>query len=159
QMCNGSSITQFLFLTFADTRELQLLHFWLFLGIYLAALLGNDLIITTRACDQHLHTPTYFFLLNFSLLDLGSISTTVPKSMANSLWDTRDISSQGCAAQLFFFFFCAIAEYFLLTIMSFDCYVAICKPLHYRTLLGSRACVHMAAAAWASVFLNALLHT
>ncbi|XP_065509303.1 olfactory receptor 14A16-like [Caloenas nicobarica] len=101
----------------------------------------------------------YFFLLNLSLLDLGCISTTLPKSMANSLWDTRAISYTGCAAQLFLFTFLIEAEYYLLTIMSYDCYVAICKPLHYGTLLGSRACVHMAAAAWATGFLYALLHT
>ncbi|XP_065496241.1 olfactory receptor 14A16-like [Caloenas nicobarica] len=158
-MSNSSSITQFLLLPFADTRELQLLHFWLFLGIYLAALLGNGLIITTIACDQHLHTPMYFFLLNLALLDLGSISITVPKSMANSLWDTRVISFAGCAAQVFFVFFLFGAEYFLLTVMSYDRYIAICKPLHYGTLLGSRACVHMAAAAWATGFLYSLLHT
>ncbi|XP_074994686.1 olfactory receptor 14J1-like [Calonectris borealis] len=157
-MSNGSSITQFLLLAFADTRELQLLHFWLFLGIYLAALLGNGLIITAIACDHRLHTPMYFFLLNLSLLDLGSISTTVPKAMANSLWDTRVISYAGCAAQLFFFVFFISAEVCLLTVMAYDRYVAICHPLHYGTLLGSRACVHMAAAAWASGFLNALLH-
>ncbi|KAM6288904.1 olfactory receptor 14A16-like [Aegotheles albertisi] len=158
-MSNSSSITHFLLLAFADRQELQLLHFWLFLGISLAALLGNGLIITTIACDHHLHTPMYFFLLNLSLLDLGSISTTVPKSMANFLWDTRDISYWGCAVQLFFYAFFISAEYFLLTIMAYDRYVAICKPLHYGTLLGSRACVHMAAAAWGSGFLHALLHT
>ncbi|KAM6288992.1 olfactory receptor 14J1-like [Aegotheles albertisi] len=158
-MSNSSSITQFLLLAFADRRELQLLHFWLFLGICLAALLANGLIITTIACDHHLHTPMYFFLLNLSLLDLASISTTVPKAMANSLWDSRAISYQGCAAQLFFFVFFITAEFYLLTIMSYDRYVAICKPLHYGTLLSSRACVHMAAAAWGSGFLNALLHT
>ncbi|XP_064903913.1 olfactory receptor 14J1-like [Columba livia] len=158
-MSNSSSITQFLLLPFTDTRELQLLHFWLFLGIYLAALLGNGLIITTIAWDQHLHTPMYFFLLNLALLDLGSISTIVPKSIANSLWDTRAISYSGCALQLFSFAFLITVEYSMLTIMSYDRYVAICKPLQYGTLLGSRACVHMAAAAWATGFLNALLHT
>ncbi|KAM6236040.1 olfactory receptor 14A16-like [Porphyrio hochstetteri] len=158
-MSNSSSNTQFLLLAFADTRELQLLHFWLFLGIYLAALLGNGLIIITTACDQRLHTPMYFFLLNLSLLDLGSISTILPKSMANSLWDTRAISYLGCAVQLFLFLFLVVAEFCILTIMSYDRYVAICHPLHYGTLLGSRACVQMAAAAWASGFLNALLHT
>ncbi|KAM6184337.1 olfactory receptor 14J1-like [Sarcoramphus papa] len=158
-MSNGRSITEFLLLAFADTRELQLLHFWLFLGIYLAALLGNGLIITAVACDHRLYTPMYFFLLNLSLLDLGSISTTVPKAMANSLWDTRAISYLGCAAQVFFFLFLMSAEFYLLTIMAYDRYVAICKPLHYGTLLGSRACVHMAAAAWGSGFLHALLHT
>ncbi|XP_068280360.1 olfactory receptor 14A16-like [Nyctibius grandis] len=158
-MSNSSSITEFLLLAFAETRKLQLLHFWLFLGIYLAALLGNGLIVTTVACDHHLHTPMYFFLLNLSLLDLGSISTTVPKAMANSLWDTGTISYAGCAAQVFFFFFFMSAEYFLLTVMAYDRYIAICKPLHYGTFLSSRACVHMAAAAWGSGFLYAVLHT
>ncbi|KAM6037270.1 olfactory receptor 14A16-like [Chlamydotis macqueenii] len=157
QISNSSSITEFLLLAFADTRELQLLHFWLFLGIYLAALLANGLIITAIACDHHLHTPMYFFLLNLSLLDLGCISVTVPKSMANSLWDSRNISYSGCVAQVFSFMMSA--EYWLLTIMAYDRYIAICKPLHYGTLLGSRACVHMAAAAWGSWFLHALLHT
>ncbi|KFP09776.1 Olfactory receptor 14J1, partial [Egretta garzetta] len=159
KMSNSSSITQFLLLAFSDTRELQLLHFWLFLGIYLAALLGNGLIITTIACDPRLHTPMYFFLLNLSLLDMGSISNTVPKSVTNSLWNTRAISYSGCAAQVFLFFFLLSAELYLLTIMAYDRYIAICKPLHYGTLLGSRACVHMAAAAWGSGFLNAVLHT
>ncbi|XP_064360147.1 olfactory receptor 14A16-like [Dromaius novaehollandiae] len=158
-MTNSSSFNEFLLLAFADTREMQLLHFSLFLGIYLAALLGNGLIITAIACDHHLHTPMYFFLLNLSLLDLGSISTTLPKSMANSLWNTRAISYSGCAAQVFFFFFLFSAEYSLLTVMAYDRYVAICKPLHYGILLDSRACMKMAAAAWASGFLNALLHT
>ncbi|XP_068280718.1 olfactory receptor 14A16-like [Nyctibius grandis] len=158
-MSNSSSITHFLLLAFAQTWELQLLHFWLFLGIYLAAFLGNGLIMTTIACNHNLHTPMYFFLLNLSILDLGSISTTLPKSMANSLWDPRAISYLGCAARFFFFLFLMSAEFFLLILMSYDRYVAICKPLHYGTLLGSRACVHVAAAAWASGFLTALLHT
>ncbi|KAM6066301.1 olfactory receptor 14A16-like [Chlamydotis macqueenii] len=158
-MSNGSSITEFLLLAFADTRELQLLHFWLFLGIYLAALLANGLIITAIACDHRLHTPMYFFLLNLSVLDLGSISVSVPKAMANSLWHTRAVSYQGCAAQIFLFFFFISAEIYLLTVMAYDRYAAICRPLHYGTLLGSRACVHMAAAAWGSGFLHALLHT
>ncbi|XP_068277766.1 olfactory receptor 14A16-like [Nyctibius grandis] len=158
-MANSSSITHFLLLAFAETRELQLLHFWLFLGIYLAALLGNGLVITAVAYDHHLHTPMYFFLLNLFLLDVGSISTTLPKAIANSLWDTRDMSYLGCAAQVFFFLFFITAEFYLLTIMAYDRYIAICQPLHYGTLLSSRACVHMAAAAWASGFLNAVLHT
>uniref|UniRef100_A0A663EX43 Olfactory receptor n=1 Tax=Aquila chrysaetos chrysaetos TaxID=223781 RepID=A0A663EX43_AQUCH len=136
QMSNGSSMSEFFLLAFADTRDLQLLHFWLFLGIYLAALLANGLIVTAVACDHRLHTPMYFFLLNLALLDLGYISTTV-----------------------FFFFILMSAEFYLLTIMAYDRYVAICKPLHYGTLLGSRACVHMAAAAWGSGFLTAVLHT
>ncbi|KFP16415.1 Olfactory receptor 14J1, partial [Egretta garzetta] len=159
QMTNSSSITQFLLLAFSDTRKLQLLHFWLFLGIYLASLLGNGLIITAIACNHRFHTPMYFFLLNLSLINLASISTTVPVSMTNSLWDTMAISYSGCAAQFFLFVFFLSAELYLLTVMAYDRYVAICKPLHYGTLLGSRACVHMAAAAWGSAFLNSSLHT
>ncbi|XP_050162235.1 olfactory receptor 14J1-like [Myiozetetes cayanensis] len=154
-MPNSSSMAQFLLLAFIDRRELQLLHFWLFLGISL----GNGLILSAVACDQHLHTPRDFFLLHLSLTDLGCICTTVPKAMHNSLWGITTISYTGCAAQLFFFVFFISTEYFLLTIMCYDRYVAICKALHYGTLLDSRACAHMAAAAWASGFLNALLHT
>ncbi|XP_064285863.1 olfactory receptor 14J1-like [Passer domesticus] len=158
-MSNSSSISHFLLLALADTRQLQLLHFCLLLGISLAALLGNGLIISAVACGHHLHTPMFFFLLNLALSDLGSICTTVPKAMHNSLWDTTTIFYTGCAAQLFFFMFFISAEFSRLTIMCYDRYVSICKPLHYGTLLGSRACAHMAAAAWASGFLNALMHT
>ncbi|KAM8794797.1 olfactory receptor 14A16-like [Eudromia elegans] len=158
-MSNSSSFTEFLLLPFADTRELQLLHFSLFLGIYVAALVANSLIITAIVCDHHLHTTMYFFLLNLSVLDLGSISTIVPRSMASSLWNNRAISYVGCTAQMFVFLFFISAEYCLLTVMAYDRYVAICRPLHYGTLLGCRAWVKMAAAAWASGFLNALLHT
>ncbi|KAM7000976.1 olfactory receptor 14J1-like [Passerculus sandwichensis] len=158
-MSNSSSIRHFLLLALADTRQLQLLHFCLLLGISLAALLGNGLIISAVACGHHLHTPMFFFLLNLALSDLGCICTTVPKAMHNSLWDTRDISYTGCAAQLFFFMFFIGSEFYLLTIMCYDRYMSICKPLHYGTLLGSRACAHMAAAAWASGFLYSLLHT
>ncbi|XP_064557355.1 olfactory receptor 14C36-like [Zonotrichia leucophrys gambelii] len=158
-MSNSSSIRHFLLLALADTRQLQLLHFCLLLGISLAALLGNGLIISAVACSHHLHTPMFFFLLNLALSDLGSICTTVPKAMHNSLWDTRNISYTGCAAQVFLIIFFLGTQLSLLTIMCYDRYVSICKPLHYGTLLGSRACAHMAAAAWVSAFLNALLHT
>ncbi|XP_071886471.1 olfactory receptor 14A16-like [Anas platyrhynchos] len=158
-MSNRTFPNEFLLLPFADTRQLQLLHFGLFLGIYLAALLGNGLILTAIACDHHLHTPMYFFLLNLSLLDLGCISTTVPKAMANFLWDTKAISFFGCAMQFFMFVVFVTAEFYLLIIMAYDRYIAICKPLHYGTIMDSRTCFNMVAAVWGSGFLNALLHT
>ncbi|XP_032060747.1 olfactory receptor 14C36-like [Aythya fuligula] len=158
-MPNISSVSEFLLLAFADTRELQLLHFALFLGIYLAALLGNGLILTAVACDHRLHTPMYFFLLNLALLDLGCISTTLPKAMANFLQDNRAISFAGCAAQVFLLLYFISAEFSLLTVMAYDRYVAICKPLHYGSLLGSRICAQMAAAAWGSGFIYSVLHT
>ncbi|XP_066843153.1 olfactory receptor 14C36-like [Anser cygnoides] len=158
QMSNSSFPNEFLLLPFADTRKLQLLYFGLFLGIYLAALLGNGLILNVVACDHHLHTPMYFFLLNLAVLDLGTITTTVPKAMANSLWDTRTISYAGCATQVFFFVVFVTEEFYLLTIMAYDRYVAICKPLDYGTIMNSRTCVTMAAATWGSTFLYAVLH-
>nr|XP_038027659.1 olfactory receptor 14J1-like [Anas platyrhynchos] len=158
-MPNISSVGEFLLLAFADTRELQLLHFALFLGIYLAALLGNGLILSAVACHHRLHTPMYFFLLNLALLDLGCISTTLPKAMANALWDTKTISYLRCAAQVLFYVFFFGSEFSILTVMAYDRYIAICKPLHYGSLLDSRACATMAAAAWGSGFLNAVLHT
>ncbi|NXQ06998.1 O14AG protein, partial [Vidua macroura] len=140
-------------------HAMQLLHFCLFLCIFLAALLGNGLISSTGACGHHLHTPM-FFLLSLALSDLGSICTTVPKAMHNSLWDTKDIYTRmccsGCAAQVFLLVFSFSTEVALLTIMCYDHYVSICNPLHYGTLLGSRACAHMAAAAWARGFLAAV---
>ncbi|NXB12368.1 O14J1 protein, partial [Cnemophilus loriae] len=157
KMSNISSISHFLLLAFTDTQQLQLLHFCLFLGLSLVALLASGLIISTVACGHHLHIPLFFFLLNLALTDLGSICTTVPKAMHNSLWGTRDISYTRCAAQLFFLLCFSSAEYFLLTVTSYNCSMSLCKPLHYGTLLGSRACAHMTAAAWASGFLNALM--
>ncbi|XP_068521716.1 olfactory receptor 14C36-like [Anas acuta] len=157
-MSNSSFPTEFLLLPFADTCELQLLKFALFLGIYLVALLGNGLILTAIACDHRLHTPMYFFLLNLTLLDLGTITTTVPKAMANSLWYTRTISYLGCAAQVIIFVFFIGGEYLLLILMAHDRYVAICNPLRYGTLITGRTCVNMAEAAWGSGFLNAMVH-
>ncbi|NXN04475.1 O14I1 protein, partial [Sylvia borin] len=119
QMSNSSSISHFLLLAFADMRPLQLLHFCLFLGISLAALLSHGLIISSLDCGHHLHSPMFFFLLNLALSDLGSICTTVPKAMHNSLWDTSHIYT-GCVAQVFLQFSLLGAEYSLLTVMCYD---------------------------------------
>ncbi|POI27473.1 hypothetical protein CIB84_008776, partial [Bambusicola thoracicus] len=145
-MSNSSSNSEFLLLAFGDRWELWLLHFWLFLGIYVAALLGDGLVIRGIACDHCLHTPMDFFLLNLALLDLGGISTTLPKSMANSLLDSTSISYSRCVAQVVIFL--AGAQFSLLMVMSYDRYIAIRKPLHCGTLLSSRTCATMTAAPW-----------
>ncbi|XP_044840238.1 olfactory receptor 14A16-like [Mauremys mutica] len=119
----------------------------------------NLLIFMAIAFDHHLHTPMYFFLMNLSIVDLGSISVIVPKSMANSLMNTRSISYAGCVAQVFFLFFLLGADFSLLTIMAYDRYVAICQPLRYETIMNSRACVQMATGAWISGILYSVLHT
>ncbi|XP_032642804.1 olfactory receptor 14A16-like [Chelonoidis abingdonii] len=149
-MSNQTTVTEFLLLGFSEVRELQILCSVVFLGIYLAALVGNLLVIILIVLDHHLHTPMYFFLMNLSILDLGSISVTVPKSMANSLLNTRSISYSGCVAQVFFFIFFAVVDFAFLTIMAYDRYVAICQPLHYETIMNRGACVQMAASAWIS---------
>uniref|UniRef100_A0A8C3SYR6 Olfactory receptor n=1 Tax=Chelydra serpentina TaxID=8475 RepID=A0A8C3SYR6_CHESE len=158
-MSNQTTVTEFLLLGFSDVRELQILHFVVFLLLYLISLLGNLLIITAIALNRHLHTPMYFFLMNLSILDLGSISVTVPKSMANSLMNTRSISYSGCVAQIFLVVFFASADFAILTVMAYDRYVAICQPLHYETVMDRRACVQMAASAWISGILYSTLHT
>ncbi|XP_026502114.1 olfactory receptor 14A16-like, partial [Terrapene carolina triunguis] len=101
----------------------------------------------------------YFFLMNLSILDIGSISVPVPKSMANSLMNTRSISYSGCVTQVFFFIFFAVTEYSILTIMAYDRYIAICQPLHYERVMNRRACIQMAASAWISIFVYTALHT
>ncbi|XP_067387426.1 olfactory receptor 14I1-like [Emydura macquarii macquarii] len=158
-MSNRTTMTEFLLLGFSDIWELQILHFVVFLVIYLAALMGNLLIIAAVALSHNLHTPMYFFLMNLAILDLSSISVTIPKSMANSLWNTRSISYAGCIAQVFLFVFFAAANIALLTLMAYDRYVAICQPLHYERVMNSRACVQMAAGAWISGMLYSILHT
>ncbi|KAM7150916.1 olfactory receptor 14A16-like [Macrochelys suwanniensis] len=158
-MSNRTTVTEFLLLGFSDVRELQILHFVVFLLIYLAGLMGNFLIISAVVLDHHLRTPMYYFLVNLSILDLGSISVTIPKSMANSLMNTRSISYAGCVAQVFFLIFLMGADFSLLTIMAYDRYVAICQPLHYERVMNRRACVRMAASAWISGIVNSALHT
>nr|XP_023967249.1 olfactory receptor 14A16-like [Chrysemys picta bellii] len=158
-MSNQTAMTEFLLLGFSDIRELQILHFLVFLLLYLISLLGNLLIITAIALDHHLHNPMYFFLMNLSILDFGSISVTIPKSMVNSLMNTRLISYSGCVTQVFFYIFFASANFALLTIMVYDRYIAICQPLHYEMVMTRRACVQMAAIAWISCILYSALHT
>ncbi|XP_039353391.1 olfactory receptor 14A16-like [Mauremys reevesii] len=155
----SNQTTHFLLLGFSDIWELQILHFVVFLVIYLAALMGNLLIIIVVVLDHHLHTPMYFFLVNLSIIDLGSISVTIPKSMANSLINSRSISYAGCVIQVFFLIFLIGTDFSLLTIMAYDRYIAICQPLHYESVMNRRSCVQMAASAWISGILYAALHT
>ncbi|XP_067411439.1 olfactory receptor 14A16-like [Emydura macquarii macquarii] len=158
-MSNRTTVTEFLLRGFSEVWELQILHFVMFLVLYLAALMGNLLIFTVIALDRHLHTPLYFFLMNLSIIDIGSISVTVPKFMANSLMNTRSISYAGCVTQVFSLIFLMGADIFLLTIMAYDRYIAICQPLHHERVMNRGACVQMAAGVWASGVLLAALHT
>ncbi|XP_020831159.1 olfactory receptor 14A16-like [Phascolarctos cinereus] len=149
-MGNLTIITEFLLMDFSKNWELQVLHAMLFLLIYMMALMGNLLIFILISLDGHLHTPMYFFLKNLSFLDICLISVTVPKSIANSLSHSCSISYLGCVLQLFLVILFAGSEISLLTVMSYDRYIAICLPLHYETIMTKGSCVRMAVASWFS---------
>ncbi|XP_062992526.1 olfactory receptor 14A16-like [Elgaria multicarinata webbii] len=158
-LMNGSSLTEFLLLEFSNLRELQILHFFVFLVFYLTAVAGNVLIISAVASDYHLHTPMYFFLMNLAILDVGQVSVTFPKSMINSLLNTRHISYSGCVAQVLLFVLFTASDFFLLTVMAFDRYVAICNPLQYDMTLNKQACIRIMTTVWISSILYAVLST
>ncbi|KAM6448996.1 LOW QUALITY PROTEIN: olfactory receptor 14I1-like [Liasis olivaceus] len=158
-MDNLTSPSTFLLLEFSDVRELQILHLFAFLILYLTSLIGNLLIIVVIALDHHLHTPMYFFLMNLAIMDLGSISLSVPKSVANSLLNTRSISYSGCVAQVLFFVLFEAGDLALLTVMAHDRYVAICNPLQYEIVMHKVACIQMAVTAWMISLFYAAVHT
>ncbi|XP_066487543.1 olfactory receptor 14I1-like [Tiliqua scincoides] len=158
-MDNQTSVSEFLLLEFSNIWELRILHFLIFLVLYLAALTGNLLIISAVAFDRHLHTPMYFFLMNLALQDLGQVSVIIPKSMINSLLNTRHITYSGCVAQVLFFIVFAGSDFFLLTVMAYDRCVAICNPLQYEMIMNRTACMRMIASVWGTGFFNGILHT
>ncbi|XP_062992718.1 olfactory receptor 14A16-like [Elgaria multicarinata webbii] len=158
-MANQSTVTEFLLMGFSDDRDMQILHFVMFLFIYLIALVGNLLIITAVILDHDLHSPMYFFLVHLSLLDIGNISTTVPKSLSNSLMNSKLISLGGCVTQILLVITFVGGEDAILTIMAFDRYVAICHPLQYRLIMNRNACIQMAAASWISSLIHAVIET
>ncbi|XP_033025509.1 olfactory receptor 14A16-like [Lacerta agilis] len=158
-MDNQSSFSEFLLLEFSDVRELQILHSIVFLLLYLATVTGNLLIISAVAFDHHLHTPMYFFLMNLAMQDLGQVSVIIPKSMVNSLMNTRYISYSGCVAQVLLFMSFMASDFFLLTVMAYDRYVAICKPLQYGMLMNRQTYIQMISSVWISSFFYGVLHT
>ncbi|XP_053428507.1 putative olfactory receptor 14L1 [Nycticebus coucang] len=155
---NRTKIAEFLLMGFSDSWEIQIVHAALFLLVYLAALIGNLLIIMLTALDVHLQTPMYFFLRNLSVLDFCYISVTVPNSIASSLTHDTSISFFGCALQVFFFMDLATTEVAILTVMSYDRYVAICQPLRYEVIINQGACVKMMAMSWLSGVICGLMH-
>ncbi|XP_013930597.1 PREDICTED: olfactory receptor 14A16-like [Thamnophis sirtalis] len=158
-MTNRTIIIDFLLMGFSDKREFQILHFVVFLMMYLAILIGNLLLIMLVIMDNHLETPMYFFLVNLAIVDLGSTTVTIPRSIASALMNVRKISYSECAAQMFFFLFFMSSDIFLLTAMAYDRYVAICHPLHYMSMMKWGSCLQMAGSAWMLGFLNAVMHT
>ncbi|XP_021011310.1 olfactory receptor 1G1-like [Mus caroli] len=133
---------------FSDHPEQQPLLFTLFLGMYLVTLLGNLFIILAIVSDQHLHTPMYFFLANLSFIDNCLNCTIVPKVLTNIQAQHQTISHTGCLLQMYFFMTMAMLDDFLLAVMAYDRYVAICLPLHYTTIMCPQKCLLLVATSW-----------
>ncbi|XP_029139478.1 olfactory receptor 14C36-like [Protobothrops mucrosquamatus] len=158
-MENQSTVSYFLLLEFSKNRHLQILHFFLFFALYLATITANLLIISAVALDNQLHTPMHLFLMNLAVEDLGIVSVIIPKSMINSLMDTRHISYLGCVAQVLIFSSFEASDLFLLTVMAYDRYVAICYPLHYELIVNWKACTKIVVLVWVTSLLYGMLHT
>ncbi|XP_007534164.2 olfactory receptor 14A16-like [Erinaceus europaeus] len=157
-LVNVTVISEFLLMGFPGDQVLQRFYASVFFLVYLAALMGNLLIVTLTSIDQQLQAPMYFFLKNLSLIDICYISTTVPKCIMNTLTNSHSISFVGCASQVFLVIFLAGTEYALLLVMSYDRYAAICHPLHYEAIMNRGACVQMVTVAWLSGCVYGSLH-
>ncbi|XP_067395452.1 olfactory receptor 11A1-like [Emydura macquarii macquarii] len=152
---NETFITEFILLGFGTLHELQILLFLLFLVIYIATMAGNILIMALVAADQHLHTPMYVFLGNLSCLETCYTSTILPNILLTSLLTgDRTISVTRCFIQYDFFGSLAAIECLLLSVMSYNRYLAIVKPLHYEARLSDRSCLQLIGISWAGGFLN-----
>ena len=154
---NHSIITEFILTGLSDNPHIQALLFVLFLVIYLLTVMGNLTMLLVIRADSHLHTPMYFFLSNLSFLDLCFSSVTVPKLLKDLLSEKKTISVEGCLTQVFFVFITAGTEAFLLSMMAYDRYAAICHPLLYGQLMSIQLCVKLILASWGLASLNSVI--
>ncbi|XP_012374950.1 olfactory receptor 7C1-like [Dasypus novemcinctus] len=155
---NQTGVVNFLLLGFAEEKELQPFLFGLFLSLYLVTFIGNLLITLVIISDTHLHMPMYFFLSNLSF-DFGLVSTTIPKMILSIQTQNKVISHAGCLTQIFFFFLSGCLDSFLLAVMAYDRFVAICHPLHYTVIMNPRFCVLMVLASWCVTLSMVLIQT
>lgn len=150
---NQTTIVEFILLGLGNPPELDPLLFLLFLVIYIVTTAGNLLIVLLIVADQHLHTPMYFFLANLSCLETCYSSIILPKMLTNLFTGEKTISFGGCMAQFYLFGSCVGIETYLLAAMSYDRYFAICKPLHYTSIMQGKVCIQLMAGTW----INSLL--
>ncbi|XP_009867184.1 PREDICTED: olfactory receptor 5V1-like, partial [Apaloderma vittatum] len=159
QRVNLSTVSEFVLVGLSDAPEVRFLLFGLFLIIYLATVAGNIAILIAISTDPRLHKPMYFFLGNLSFLDILCPTITVLKMLEALLLENKMISFTGCMLQLFFLINVVGTEIFLLAVMAYDRYVAICHPLQYVNVVSMKLCAHLALGTWALGFGNSLLHT
>ncbi|XP_045660137.1 olfactory receptor-like protein OLF4 [Ursus americanus] len=156
---NNTGISEFHLWGFSEDPELQPLLFGLFLSMYLITVFGNLLIVLAISSDSHLHTPMYFFLANLSFADICFTSTTIPKMLLNIQTRSKVITFAGCITQMYFFMLFTGLDMFLLTLMAYDHFVAICHPLHYMVIMNPWLCGLLVLVCWVLSVFNSLLHT
>ncbi|XP_060038442.1 olfactory receptor 7A17-like [Erinaceus europaeus] len=156
---NETGMIEFFLLGLSDVPELQPLIFGVFLSMYLLTVLGNLLLVLAVSSDPHLHTPMYFFLSNLALVDVCFTSTTVPKMLRDIWTQSKAITFAGCTSQIYFYLLFGEVDIFLLTVMAYDRYVAICHPLHYAAVMSPRLCGLLVLGCWVLSALNSLVNS
>ncbi|XP_006897726.1 PREDICTED: olfactory receptor 6C4-like [Elephantulus edwardii] len=155
-MKNQTTFTEFILLGLTNKPELQVVIFIFLFFTYMLSVLGNLTIIILTLLDPNLQTPMYFFLRNFSFLEISFTSIFIPRFLTSMTTGNKVISFAGCLTQYFFAIFLGATEFYLLASMSYDRYVAICKPLHYMTIMSSRVCIQLVFCSWLGGFLAIL---
>ncbi|XP_072270018.1 olfactory receptor 6F1-like [Pyxicephalus adspersus] len=150
---NETLVTEFILLGFSGTKNIKLLLFGIFFFIYIITVTGNIVIVTIVYVDLHLHTPMYFYLGNLSFLEILYTTNIIPRMLFNIITENHIVSFLECIAQLYFFGSLGSTECFLLGVMAYDRYVAICKPLHYATIISTKTSVLMALCSWCAGFI------
>ncbi|XP_055278690.1 olfactory receptor 4X1-like [Moschus berezovskii] len=158
-MAATSNVTEIIFLGFSQNRDAQKVISVLFLLLYVAILLGNGLIVVTIMAGKGLTSPMYLFLSYLSFVEICYCSVTAPKLILDSFMERKVISLKGCITQIFFLHFFGGTEIFLLTVMAYDRYVAICKPLHYTVVMNRRVCGLLVGVAWGGGLLHSVGQT
>ncbi|XP_074143189.1 olfactory receptor 13C8-like [Sminthopsis crassicaudata] len=156
---NQTTMTELVLLGLSDYPKLEIIFFVLVLWMYLVILVGNGVLIIVTIYDSHLHTPMYFFLGNLSFLDICYTTSTVPLILNSFLTPRKAISFSSCAIQMFLSFAMGATECVLLSMMAFDRYVAICKPLRYPVIMSKSIYVSMASVSWAAGVLDSVIQT
>ncbi|XP_064432445.1 olfactory receptor 4D9-like [Mirounga angustirostris] len=154
---NYTRVKDFIFQGLTQSRELSLVLFPLLFLVYTSTVMGNLLIMVTVTCESRLHTPMYFLLRNLSVLDICFSSITAPKVLVDLLSRTKTISFNGCITQMFFFHLLGGADIFSLSVMAFDRYMAISKPLHYVTIMSRGRCTALIVASWVGGFVHSIV--
>ncbi|XP_008840225.1 olfactory receptor 4D10-like [Nannospalax galili] len=155
-MENCTQIKELIFLGLTQSQAVSLVLFLFLLLVYVTTLLGNLLIMVTITWESRLHTPMYFLLRNLSIADICFSSITAPKVLVDLLSDRKAISFDGCLTQMFFFHLIGGVDVFSLSVMAFDRYVAISKPLHYVTIMSRGRCVGLIVASWVGGFIHSI---